>query len=144
MMKSIQLCVVGFALVLSPLTSLGSTYLGDFCWVAENTDGTLRYFKLGISEVGGGHFSVHGLWMNEDASAKSPVSGSAELIDGEWELSVLRADSSPDFTAFRSFHFDLGPGANGIARVIGLNTGDRTVRQGELPLTFTNCANLPN
>jgi len=142
MIRMIISSVLGMLFILAPVQSFASTYIGDFCWVMSHPDGVNRYYKLGLSNVGGGHFSVHGLWLHGDGIEKSPIYGSADRINGVLEFSLQRTDSDPTFTHFRASHFDLGPNLNGTVRWVRINR-DASVATNEAPVTYISCTALP-
>ena len=140
-MKKFLLCCV-LVVSASSIPGQADTYVGDFCWVMAHPDGNNRYFKLGLSVVGGGHMYVNGIWKNSDATKVSPINGSAEVIDGKWEFSLQRMDSNLTETKFRAIHFDLGAGLNGMARWIRINR-DASVASNEAPVTYASCTVVP-
>lgn len=131
-------------LVVTPcsLPAIASTYLGEACWTLNHPDGLDRYLRLGLSYTGDSHYTVSGVWTKGDLTRKSPMHGSAEIIDGVLEISVVRTDSWPGAVRFRAIHLDLDATFNGTARWIAINEGG-VVGNNEAPAVLTSCATLP-
>lgn len=130
-------------MLVSPITASANTYLGEFCLTAQHPDGIDRYFKLGISFVGDDHYSVNGKWIKGDLSAKSPVHGNLEIIDGKIEISTVRTGSSANDVKFRAHNFKLDGNFNGTVKWLKINRSDGVVGGNDAPVVLTDCATLP-
>ena len=85
-MKKITLFIIiaslslGSVCFMSLPSAEASDYLGDYCWTVNNfTVGQTFLFKLGISNMGGGHFQLSGVFI---VNGKQIITnGNAELIN---------------------------------------------------------------
>ena len=127
----------------SPVTAVANTYIGEVCLALQHSDGTDRNFKLGISFVGDNHYSVNGQWIKGDLTAKSPVHGNLEVIDGMIEISTVRIGSSSSDVQFRAHNFKLDSSFNGTAKWMKINRSDGIVGGNEAPVVLIDCATLP-
>jgi hypothetical protein len=81
------LCILGFNCV----DSWAGDYLGDFCLGMKDYQGAIR-FKMGITSIGGNHFSINGVEFLQDRSKKVML-GSAEIIDSSIVMTITVAST---------------------------------------------------
>ena len=142
-MKFIKNLLFFTAILFNSLAASASTYLGEFCWTVQHTDGIARYFRLGISHVGDSHYTVAGKWTKGDLSASSPTHGNAEVIDGNLEISLVRTDNKAGNMRLRGFHLELDASYNGTFRSLALNEPGGFVGGVEAPVVISDCTTLP-
>ena len=142
MKTNLKTLLLPLVITLCPLPALASTYLGEACWTLQHPDGIDRYLRFGLSYIGDTHYTVNGVWTKGDLTRKSPIHGSAEIIDGKFEISAIRTDSWSGAVRFRAMHLDLDATFNGTASWVAINNGG-IVTDNEAPAVLTNCASLP-
>lgn len=81
-MATSVLLMLGFLLSNAIRGVEAATFLGDFCW--QTPDGGL--VKLGVTDMGGGHFLVHGR-ATEHGNVEA-LHGNAEIVGQQVILTV--------------------------------------------------------
>ena len=80
-------CMLGFSCV----NSWAGDYLGEFCFGMKEYQGGIR-FKMGITSIGGNHFSINGVEFQQDGSKKVMLGG-AEIIDSSIVMTITVAST---------------------------------------------------
>ena len=91
-MKKLKLfsAVIATIFIFSGVTPVRAAFLGDLCWLLPNIDpDEVTRTKLGITNVGGGHFSLNGIAIDEFGVPETDVTviqGSGEIVGSDLVL----------------------------------------------------------
>ncbi len=150
-MKAYKLVLIGFGLTFCLLTWVGfsqveaSEYIGDFCWQSYDTEeGKLYIAKVGVFNMGGGHFFLSGKLTLIGTSEESVLQGNAEFLsDNKIHLTIVNPGSNEGGAWNTITHFVLDSKLNGTGGgITTLTSSDNTYQKIEYSndiLTFIKC-----
>jgi len=114
-------------------------YLGDFCWSYSNTTlGASGILKLGISHMGGDHYTCSGVvTLVNPISMQFPTYGNIELLQGKIYITLSFAGIRDGVIGADTVKAVLGPDLNGTFESIGVYADAVEISEGTV--TSTTC-----
>ena len=68
-------------------------FLGDLCWSVDDGSGDGPTLKLGVFNIGGGHYLLLGT-LQHSTDGTYTAQGNAELIENKIHISIIMADGN--------------------------------------------------
>ena len=131
-----------FAMVITGAAAVGAgEYLGEYCWRADASDGSTREMKVGVSDMGGGHYLFSGTWGKP--GSPHPLHGNAEVIDGSVRFIMSWGLTTNTHLLYRHGFMTLDGMLNGMVGAITTkvekSTGLASIGRFKMPITFVSC-----
>ena len=131
-----------FAMAITGAAAVGAgEYLGEYCWRADASDGSTREMKVGVSDMGGGHYLFSGTWG--EPGSPHPLHGNAEVIDGSVRFTMNWGYTTDTHLQYRHGIMILDGMLNGTVRAIKTkvekSTGLESIGKFKMPITFVSC-----
>jgi len=131
-----------FALAVTGAATVGAgDYMGEYCWRADASDGSTREMKVGVSDMGGGHYLLNGTWG--EPGSPHPMHGNAEVIDGQIKFTMNWGYATNTHLQYRHAFMTLDGMLNGtvgaIKTKVEKSTGHVSNGKFKMPITFVAC-----
>lgn len=92
-------CLLAFGVFSKAEAAAGAGFITDLCWSYQVSDGVSGTLRLGLFDIGGGHFLLSGKYTH-NTGEENAIHGNAEILsDKKMHSTLINASSGSDYVS---------------------------------------------